>query len=218
MCWTDCSLIKCFPEAWTTTCECCKSHKTTELVILWTNLRFYKHLLITVLKLLMSELICLRFICVYPVYINSKTTLAEGNRIPTEKVCLSVGAGEVLTLYRPGALTQYRPGNDPVPTGHADPAAPVLSPGGGETVLRRDPWRFDGCRDERLSGGRTRLPPHTRSRVQTRHLIRPGSVLVPFVFQTKMHPREWNQDVHGAKSVTAYINFEKKIWHWKFKH
>ncbi|TKS69700.1 Signal recognition particle 19 kDa protein [Collichthys lucidus] len=27
----------------------------------------------------------LRFICVYPIYINSKKTLAEGRRIPTEK-------------------------------------------------------------------------------------------------------------------------------------
>ncbi len=29
---------------------------------------------------------CFRFICIYPVYINSKKTLAEGRRIPTEKV------------------------------------------------------------------------------------------------------------------------------------
>lgn len=27
-----------------------------------------------------------RFVCLYPVYINSKKTLAEGRRIPTEKV------------------------------------------------------------------------------------------------------------------------------------
>lgn len=30
--------------------------------------------------------LCFRFICIYPVYINSKKTLAEGRRIPTEKV------------------------------------------------------------------------------------------------------------------------------------
>lgn len=29
---------------------------------------------------------CFRFICIYPVYINSKKTLAEGRRIPSEKV------------------------------------------------------------------------------------------------------------------------------------
>ncbi|XP_023255341.1 signal recognition particle 19 kDa protein [Seriola lalandi dorsalis] len=29
-----------------------------------------------------------RFICLYPVYINSKKTLAEGRRIPAEKVTL----------------------------------------------------------------------------------------------------------------------------------
>lgn len=31
--------------------------------------------------------VCFRFVCLYPVYINSKKTLAEGRRIPTEKVC-----------------------------------------------------------------------------------------------------------------------------------
>lgn len=57
--------------------------------------------------------------------------------------CLYVGAAEAPIRYRPSI----------------DPAAPVLSPGGGEPVLRRDPWRFDGCRDERLRGGRTRPHP-----------------------------------------------------------
>lgn len=31
---------------------------------------------------------CFRFICLYPIYINSKKTLAEGRRIPAEKVTL----------------------------------------------------------------------------------------------------------------------------------
>lgn len=37
----------------------------------------------------MCVCVCLRFICIYPVYINSKKTLAEGRRIPTEKVAAS---------------------------------------------------------------------------------------------------------------------------------
>uniref|UniRef100_A0A3B4AP63 Signal recognition particle 19 kDa protein n=1 Tax=Periophthalmus magnuspinnatus TaxID=409849 RepID=A0A3B4AP63_9GOBI len=36
-------------------------------------------------NILSLESVFSRFICLYPVYINSKKTLAEGRRIPTEK-------------------------------------------------------------------------------------------------------------------------------------
>uniref|UniRef100_A0A8C1UYZ4 Signal recognition particle 19 kDa protein n=1 Tax=Cyprinus carpio TaxID=7962 RepID=A0A8C1UYZ4_CYPCA len=32
-----------------------------------------------------------RFMCIYPAYINSKKTIAEGRRIAAEKVCVSAG-------------------------------------------------------------------------------------------------------------------------------
>ncbi|PWA24208.1 hypothetical protein CCH79_00016201 [Gambusia affinis] len=129
-----------------------------------------------------------RFICVYPIYINSKKTLAEGRRIPTEKVCLSV-------------FMRHRPGTDPVPTqlllfclqAVENPSCAeirdVLTAAGMNVYVEVEPDRF----------------PHRRSRVQTQHLIRPGSVLVLFVFQNKMHPREWNRDVQFRGRVRVQL-------------
>ncbi|XP_029685294.1 signal recognition particle 19 kDa protein isoform X1 [Takifugu rubripes] len=55
-----------------------------------------------------------RFICIYPVYINSKKTLAEGRRIPSEKAVENPSCSEirdVLTAAGLNVLVEKRPQN-----------------------------------------------------------------------------------------------------------
>ncbi|KAL2092873.1 hypothetical protein ACEWY4_012671 [Coilia grayii] len=45
-----------------------------------------------------------RFICIYPVYINSKKTLAEGRRIPTEKAVENPTCAEIKDVLTAAGL------------------------------------------------------------------------------------------------------------------
>ncbi|KAG5280479.1 hypothetical protein AALO_G00060490 [Alosa alosa] len=45
-----------------------------------------------------------RFICIYPVYINSKKTLAEGRRIPTEKAVENPSCAEIRDVLTAAGL------------------------------------------------------------------------------------------------------------------
>ncbi|KAM3938984.1 signal recognition particle 19 kDa protein isoform 1-T2 [Leptodactylus fuscus] len=50
-----------------------------------------------------------RFICIYPAYINSKKTIAEGRRIPTEKAVQNptcVEIAEVCRAYKLNAIVE----------------------------------------------------------------------------------------------------------------
>uniref|UniRef100_A0A3Q3NKY2 Signal recognition particle 19 kDa protein n=1 Tax=Labrus bergylta TaxID=56723 RepID=A0A3Q3NKY2_9LABR len=48
-----------------------------------------------------------RFICVYPVYINSKKTLAEGRRIPAEKAVENPSCAEIRDVLTAAGLNVY---------------------------------------------------------------------------------------------------------------
>ncbi|XP_054630015.1 signal recognition particle 19 kDa protein [Dunckerocampus dactyliophorus] len=48
-----------------------------------------------------------RFICVYPVYINSKKTLAEGRRIPAEKAVENPSCGEIRDVLTAAGMNVY---------------------------------------------------------------------------------------------------------------
>ncbi|KAM8760868.1 signal recognition particle 19 kDa protein [Acanthopagrus latus] len=48
-----------------------------------------------------------RFICVYPVYINSKKTLAEGRRIPSEKAVENPSCAEIRDVLTAAGLNVY---------------------------------------------------------------------------------------------------------------
>ncbi|KAM9391691.1 signal recognition particle 19 kDa protein [Pholidichthys leucotaenia] len=48
-----------------------------------------------------------RFICIYPVYINSKKTLAEGRRIPTEKAVENPSCGEIRDVLVAAGMNVY---------------------------------------------------------------------------------------------------------------
>uniref|UniRef100_A0A3B5M597 Signal recognition particle 19 kDa protein n=1 Tax=Xiphophorus couchianus TaxID=32473 RepID=A0A3B5M597_9TELE len=48
-----------------------------------------------------------RFICVYPIYINSKKTLAEGRRIPTEKAVENPSCAEVRDVLTAAGMNVY---------------------------------------------------------------------------------------------------------------
>ncbi|XP_062399661.1 signal recognition particle 19 kDa protein [Sardina pilchardus] len=45
-----------------------------------------------------------RFICIYPVYINSKKTLAEGRRIPTDKAVENPSCAEIRDVLTAAGL------------------------------------------------------------------------------------------------------------------
>uniref|UniRef100_A0A8C8DSV1 Signal recognition particle 19 kDa protein n=1 Tax=Oryzias sinensis TaxID=183150 RepID=A0A8C8DSV1_9TELE len=48
-----------------------------------------------------------RFVCLYPVYINSKKTLAEGRRIPTEKAVENPSCGEIRDVLTAAGMNVY---------------------------------------------------------------------------------------------------------------
>nr|XP_040052087.1 signal recognition particle 19 kDa protein [Gasterosteus aculeatus aculeatus] len=48
-----------------------------------------------------------RFICVYPIYINSKKTLAEGRRIPAEKAVENPSCAEIRDVLMAAGLNVY---------------------------------------------------------------------------------------------------------------
>ncbi|XP_068559155.1 signal recognition particle 19 kDa protein isoform X2 [Cebidichthys violaceus] len=48
-----------------------------------------------------------RFICVYPIYINSKKTLAEGRRIPTEKAVENPSCAEIRDVLTAAGMNVY---------------------------------------------------------------------------------------------------------------
>ncbi|KAM8865342.1 signal recognition particle 19 kDa protein isoform X2 [Synchiropus splendidus] len=48
-----------------------------------------------------------RFICIYPVYINSKKTLAEGRRIPTEKAVENPSCAEIKDVLTAAGMNVY---------------------------------------------------------------------------------------------------------------
>ncbi|XP_028313788.1 signal recognition particle 19 kDa protein isoform X2 [Gouania willdenowi] len=48
-----------------------------------------------------------RFICVYPVYINSKKTLAEGRRIPSEKAVENPSCAEIKDVLTAAGMNVY---------------------------------------------------------------------------------------------------------------
>ncbi|XP_074526735.1 signal recognition particle 19 kDa protein [Halichoeres trimaculatus] len=48
-----------------------------------------------------------RFICLYPVYINSKKTLAEGRRIPAEKAVENPSCAEIRDVLTAAGLNVY---------------------------------------------------------------------------------------------------------------
>uniref|UniRef100_A0A3B5LZK5 Signal recognition particle 19 kDa protein n=1 Tax=Xiphophorus couchianus TaxID=32473 RepID=A0A3B5LZK5_9TELE len=48
-----------------------------------------------------------QFICVYPIYINSKKTLAEGRRIPTEKAVENPSCAEVRDVLTAAGMNVY---------------------------------------------------------------------------------------------------------------
>ncbi|KAM7415522.1 hypothetical protein PAMA_017841 [Pampus argenteus] len=48
-----------------------------------------------------------RFICLYPVYINSKKTLAEGRRIPSEKAVENPSCAEIRDVLTAAGMNVY---------------------------------------------------------------------------------------------------------------
>ncbi|XP_038559313.1 signal recognition particle 19 kDa protein [Micropterus salmoides] len=48
-----------------------------------------------------------RFICIYPVYINSKKTLAEGRRIPAEKAVENPSCSEIRDVLTAAGMNVY---------------------------------------------------------------------------------------------------------------
>ncbi|XP_068999773.1 signal recognition particle 19 kDa protein isoform X2 [Embiotoca jacksoni] len=48
-----------------------------------------------------------RFVCVYPVYINSKKTLAEGRRIPAEKAVENPSCAEIRDVLTAAGMNVY---------------------------------------------------------------------------------------------------------------
>jgi len=48
-----------------------------------------------------------RFVCLYPVYINSKKTLAEGRRVPTEKAVENPSCGEIQDVLTAAGMNVY---------------------------------------------------------------------------------------------------------------
>ncbi|XP_061585762.1 signal recognition particle 19 kDa protein [Cololabis saira] len=48
-----------------------------------------------------------RFICIYPVYINSKKTLAEGRRIPSEKAVENPSCAEIRDVLTAAGMNVY---------------------------------------------------------------------------------------------------------------
>ncbi|XP_070760555.1 signal recognition particle 19 kDa protein [Enoplosus armatus] len=48
-----------------------------------------------------------RFICIYPVYINSKKTLAEGRRIPAEKAVENPSCAEIRDVLTAAGVNVY---------------------------------------------------------------------------------------------------------------
>ncbi|XP_029986196.1 signal recognition particle 19 kDa protein isoform X1 [Sphaeramia orbicularis] len=48
-----------------------------------------------------------RFICVYPVYINSKKTLAEGRRVPTDKAVENPSCAEIRDVLTAAGMNVY---------------------------------------------------------------------------------------------------------------
>ncbi|XP_071340177.1 signal recognition particle 19 kDa protein isoform X1 [Trachinotus anak] len=85
-----------------------------------------------------------RFICLYPVYINSKKTLAEGRRIPAEKAVENPSCTEIRDVLTAAGMNVYM-----------------------ECVC-----------------------------------------VCVFVFQNKMHPREWNRDVQFRGRVRIQLKQE----------
>ncbi|XP_075881727.1 signal recognition particle 19 kDa protein [Nelusetta ayraudi] len=52
-----------------------------------------------------------RFVCIYPVYINNKKTLAEGRRIPTEKGVENPSCNEIKDVLVAAGLNVYTENN-----------------------------------------------------------------------------------------------------------
>uniref|UniRef100_A0A4W4E549 Signal recognition particle 19 kDa protein n=1 Tax=Electrophorus electricus TaxID=8005 RepID=A0A4W4E549_ELEEL len=48
-----------------------------------------------------------RFLCIYPAYINSKKTLAEGRRIPTEKSVENPSCAEIRDVLTAAGMNVY---------------------------------------------------------------------------------------------------------------
>ncbi|AWP07711.1 putative signal recognition particle 19 kDa protein isoform 2 [Scophthalmus maximus] len=48
-----------------------------------------------------------RFICLYPIYINSKKTLAEGRRVPTEKAVENPSCAEIQSVLTAAGMNVY---------------------------------------------------------------------------------------------------------------
>ncbi|XP_059193179.1 signal recognition particle 19 kDa protein [Centropristis striata] len=48
-----------------------------------------------------------RFICIYPIYINSKKTLAEGRRIPSEKAVENPSCAEIRDVLMAAGMNVY---------------------------------------------------------------------------------------------------------------
>ncbi|RVE67802.1 hypothetical protein OJAV_G00085430 [Oryzias javanicus] len=48
-----------------------------------------------------------RFVCLYPVYINSKKTLAEGRRIPAQKAVENPSCGEIRDVLTAAGMNVY---------------------------------------------------------------------------------------------------------------